>query len=56
MLLCFAAEKCKSYCSGCMKVANGVLAANFLHFDANDFPFFSLSGFVPCMLMCKPHT
>ena len=29
ILLCFAAENRKSYCSGCIKVANGALAAIF---------------------------
>jgi len=29
ILLCFAAESRKSYCNGCMKVANGALAAVF---------------------------
>ena len=29
ILLCFAAESRKSYCNGCMKVANGALAADF---------------------------
>ena len=39
MLLCFAAESCKSYCNGCTKVANGALAADFLHFGTDDFLF-----------------
>ena len=39
ILLCFAAENRKSYCSGCIKVANGALAANFFRFGADDFPF-----------------
>ena len=29
IVLCFAAESRKSYCNGCMKVANGALAADF---------------------------
>ena len=29
ILFCFASENCKSHCSGCMKVANGALAADF---------------------------
>ena len=32
ILLPFAAESRKSYCSGCMKVANGALAADFSPF------------------------
>ena len=45
ILLCFAAENCTSHCNGCMKVANGALAADFLHFVADDFPFkFSLKS------------
>ena len=38
--LCFASRRCKLYCSGCMKVATGALAADF--FGANDFPFKTL--------------
>ena len=30
ILLCFAAESCKSHCNGGVKVANPALAANFL--------------------------
>ena len=30
ILLCFASESRESHCSGCMKVANGALAADFL--------------------------
>ena len=36
-MLCFAAESRKLYFSGCMKVANGALAADFFHFGADDF-------------------
>ena len=32
ILLSFAAESRKSYCSGCMKVANGALAEDFSTF------------------------
>ena len=32
ILLCFAVESHKLYCSGCMKVANGALAADFSSF------------------------
>ena len=39
ILLCLAFRCCKSHCNGCMKVANGALAADFPHFGANDFPF-----------------
>ena len=35
ILLSFAAKSCRSYCSGCMKVANGALAADFSHFRAS---------------------
>ena len=38
ILLGFAAENRKLYCSGCMKVANGALAV-FFHFGADDFLF-----------------
>ena len=42
ILLCLAFdafESRKSYCSGSMKVSNGALAAIFLHFGVDDFPF-----------------
>ena len=40
MLLCFAAESRKAYCSRSMKVAIVVLWQQiFLHFGADDFPF-----------------
>ena len=59
ILLCFAAENRKFYCSGCMKVANGALAADFFHFEADDFPFqipfkkcFKIVVFV---LVCRDH-
>ena len=32
ILLCFAAESCKSHCNGGVKVANLALAAKFFHF------------------------
>ena len=32
ILLCFAAESRKSHCNGCLKVANGALAADFSSF------------------------
>ena len=37
--LWFASPWRKSYCSNCEKVATGALAASFLHFGADDFPF-----------------
>ena len=39
ILLCFASESCESHCNGCVKVANGALAADFFHFGIDDFPF-----------------
>ena len=36
ILLCFAAEGRRSHCNGCMKVANGALAADFFHFGTDD--------------------
>ena len=39
ILLSFAAENRKSYCSGCMKVANVLWQYSFLDFGADDFPF-----------------
>ena len=39
ILLCFASESRESHCNGCMKVANGPLAADFLDFGIDDFPF-----------------
>ena len=39
ILLCFASESRESHCNGCMKVANGALAADFAHFGMDDFPF-----------------
>ena len=38
LLLCFAAERRKSQCNGCLKVANGALGADFFHFGADEFP------------------
>ena len=38
ILLCFASECCESHGNGCMKVANGALAADFCHFGIDDFP------------------
>ena len=32
ILLCFAAQSCKSYCNGGVKVANPALAAKFFDF------------------------
>jgi hypothetical protein len=59
ILLGFAAENRKLYCSGCMKVANGALAADFFHFEADDFPFqipfkkcFKIVVF---LLVCRDH-
>ena len=43
ILLSFAAEIRKSYCSSGMKVANDALAAEFFHFGADDSPFKFLS-------------
>ena len=39
ILLCFAAESCKSHCNGGVKVANPALAAKFFHFGTIHFPF-----------------
>ena len=39
ILLCFASEIRESHCDGCMKVANGALAADIFHFGIDDFPF-----------------
>ena len=39
ILFCFAAENRKSYCNGCMTVANGALAAPLLQFGIDDFSF-----------------
>ena len=39
ILFCFASEGRKSHCNGCMKVANGALAADFVHFGNDDFPY-----------------
>ena len=39
IFLSSAAEIHKSYCSDCMKVANGALAADFFHFGVDDVPF-----------------
>ena len=39
ILFCFASEGRKSQSSGCMKVANGALAADFFHFGIDAFPF-----------------
>ena len=39
ILFCFASESRKSHCNGCMKVANGALAADFVHFGIDAFPF-----------------
>ena len=39
ILLCFPAESRKSHCNGSMKLAKGALAADFLHFGGDDFPF-----------------
>ena len=38
ILLCFAAESCKSHCNGGVKVANPALAAKFFHFVTIHFP------------------
>ena len=38
ILFCFASEGRKSHCNGCMKVANGALAADFVHFGIDAFP------------------
>ena len=43
ILVSFAAEIRKSYCSSGMKVANDALAADFFHFGADDSPFKFLS-------------
>ena len=32
ILLCFASESRESHCNGCIKVANGALAADIFHF------------------------
>ena len=39
LLLCFAAESCKSHCNGGVKVANLALAAKFFDFGTIHFPF-----------------
>ena len=39
ILLCFAAESCKSHCIGGVKVANLALAAKFFDFGSIHFPF-----------------
>ena len=39
ILLCFAAERCKSHCNGGVIVANLALAAKFFHFGNIHFPF-----------------
>jgi len=39
IIVCFPAEGRKSHCNGSMKVANGALPADFIHFGADDFPF-----------------
>ena len=44
ILLCFASESRESHCNGCMKVANGALAADFFDFGIDDFPLFSLEN------------
>ena len=43
ILLCFAAESCKSHCNGGVRVANAALAAKFFDFGTIHFPvkFFS---------------
>ena len=46
ILLRFASESRESHCNGCMKVANGALAAAFFHFGIDDFPF--KSSFKDC--------
>ena len=38
ILLCFASESRESHCNGCMKVANGALAADFFYFGTDGFP------------------
>ena len=38
VLLCFASESRESHCNGCMKVANGALAADFFYFGTDGFP------------------
>ena len=37
--MCFASEGRESHCNGCVKAANCVLAADFVHFGLDDFPF-----------------
>ena len=39
ILLCFAAENCKSHCNGGVRVANAALAAIFFDFGTIHFPF-----------------
>ena len=39
ILLCFAAESCKSHCNGGVKIANPALAVKFFAFDSIHFPF-----------------
>ena len=39
LLLCFAAEDCRSHCNGGVKVANAALAAEFLDFNTFHFHF-----------------
>ena len=39
ILLCFAAESCKSQCSGGVRVANAALAAKFFNFGSIQFIF-----------------
>ena len=57
ILLCFAAESCKSHCNGGVRVANAALAAKFVDFGTIHFPFKILfkKGFkIFCKLaLCK---
>ena len=48
ILLCFAAQRRKSYCSGCVKVANGALAAGISQFWRILCSSFSVQKLVVC--------
>ena len=39
ILLCFSAERCQSHCNSGVRDGNGVLAADFVDFGNDDFPF-----------------
>ena len=39
ILLCFAAQSCKSHCNGGVKVANPALTAKFFEFGSTRFPY-----------------